>query len=306
MQSKTSSQDVGVLSHTLKMTFPLVLTLASANMEDHSQQSRLKMSKTFLRLLPVILLGCSLVGSLLTVNQLSNKINQIISKQITNKPTAECYLNKFYITMTFYIATVLIPLYEFIIYPVFRKHFSWVKSHHKVLLGALLHMARVITLMAFALKIRHTSLEHNGYNSTVQCIFQEDKVTLGFDSKWMILQKILESLSIVALYVGAAEFICAQTPYSMRGLMFGVAYGCGSLFVLIGYGITQPFQGKSTTLWGTRMIGCEFWYSLLNILFLVITGTLFIVLIKLYTRRKRDDLLPNEQIFAERYYATGN
>ena len=42
---KTSIQDVGVPSPTVKMSFLLVLTLVRVNMEDHSQQSRLKMSK---------------------------------------------------------------------------------------------------------------------------------------------------------------------------------------------------------------------------------------------------------------------
>ena len=158
--------------------------------------------------------------------------------------------------------------------------------------------------MALILKARHTFMEHSDYNSTVQYIFQEDNKELSFDSKWMILPKFLKSLSVVALYLGAAEFMCAQTPYYMRGLMFGVAYDSGSLFALIGYGITEPFRRKYI-IWGTGMISCEFWYLLLNILFLGIVGTLFVILGKFYTRRKREDVLPNEHIFAERYYATG-
>lgn len=182
--------------------------------------------------------------------------------------------------MTFFIATVMIPLYEFILFPVVRKHFSWVKSHHKISLSALLQMARVITLMAFVLKSRHATLEHSGYNSTVlnQCFFmQEDQGALMFDSKWMILPNILDSFSLIALYLGAIELICAQTPYSMRGLLSGVTYGSTSLFALIGYGITQPFRGKLVK-WETGVISCEFWYLLLNILFLGITGSLFSIL----------------------------
>ena len=38
MQSKLNIQDVEVLSLTVKMSFLLVSTLASINMEDHSQQ----------------------------------------------------------------------------------------------------------------------------------------------------------------------------------------------------------------------------------------------------------------------------
>ena len=87
--------------------------------------------------------------------------------------------------------------------------------------------------------------------------------------------------------------------------MSGVTYGSGSSFALIGYWITQPFRGN-LAVWGTGMISCEFWYLLLNILFLGITGGLFSILGKLYRRRKREDVLPNEYIFAERYYATGN
>ena len=261
--------------------------------------------KTFLRLLPVIFLGSTQVSTIFLVNQ----INRLIHSHITDQPMSLCYLSESYTTLTFYIASGLIPLYEFIIYPVFRKHLSWVKSHHKILLSVLLQMASVITFIVLVLKARHRYLEHSGYNSSIGCIFQEHSLypgTLSFDSKQMILPNILESLSVVALYVGAAEFICAQTPYFMRGLMFGVAYGCASLLALIGYGITQPFRGQSTIRWGTGMISCEFWYLLLNILFLLITGTLLAILGKLYTRRKREDVQPNEHIFAEQYYAMSN
>ena len=263
--------------------------------------------KTFFRLLPIILLGCTLGSSVFVVNQLSNESDRLIYSNIIDQPISVCYLNEFYAYMAFYTVSALIPLHELFFYPVLRKHFSWVKSHHKISLSALLQMARVIMLMAFILKARHTSLEHSGYNSTVQCIFQEDKVhvALSIDIKWMILPKLLESLSIVALLLGAAEFICCQTPYSMRGLMFGVMFGSSSLFTLIGYGLTQPLRGK-LIVWGTGTISCEFWYLLLNTIFLGIVGTSFTILGKLYTRRKREDVLPNEQIFAERYYATDN
>ena len=261
--------------------------------------------KTFLGLLPVIPLGCTLFSTILIVNILSNQINSIINNHITDKPITECYLNNSYTTMTSFAATIMIPLYELIFLPVFRKHFSWINTHHKASLSALLQMARIITLMAFVLKARHTSLEHSGYNSTVQCIFREDQGDLSFDSKWMILPNILNSLSLVALFVGAIEFICAQTPYSMRGLISGIMYGSGSLFALIGYWITQPFRGKLAVC-ETGMISCEFWYLLLDILFLGIIGTSFSILGRLYWRRKREDVLPNEHIFAERYYATNS
>ena len=48
-------------------------------------------------------------------------------------------------------------------------------------------------------------------------------------------------LSVAMLAIGGVEFICAQSSYSMRGLMFGVSFGAMAVFVLFGYGITQLF-----------------------------------------------------------------
>ena len=54
---------------------------------------------------------------------------------------------------------------------------------------------------------------------------------------------------------------------------------------------------------GTGTISCEFWYALLII---VAYLSLFVILawiVKQYKMRKREDLLPNEHFFAERYYS---
>ena len=36
---------------------------------------------------------------------------------------------------------------------------------------------------------------------------------------------------------------------------------------------------------------------------IVVLGSIFGVVMKVYKKRKREDVLPNEHIFAERYYA---
>ena len=164
-------------------------------------------------------------------------------------------------------------------------------------------MARVITFMVFVIKVRYVNLEHNDCNVTIQCIFQEKRgaFSSSLDSKWMMLPNIFHSLSTVTLLAGGVEFICAQTPYPMRGLMFGTVYGVMVVFTLIGYGITWPFTSQSLT-WGTEIINCGFWYLLLCVVVLGITGAVLIVLGTAYKQRKREDVLPNEQIYAERYY----
>ena len=262
--------------------------------------------KTLLRLLSVVILGSAMPSCVLTMNDLTNKVNKLIYERISDTPTPTCYLDMFYGTTTFFSASIAIPVYEFLIYPVLRRYFHWVKSYFKFGLGVLLQIGRAIAFMVIVTVARDNYLEESGHNATIQCIFLEHStggdLSTVLNSKWLIIPNILDSLSIATLGIGGIEFICAQTPYSMRGLVFGVAYGSVAAFSLIGYGISQAFMTPSS-YWGNGKFSCGFWYLLLVLLLLVINGTVLTVLGRWYKMRKREDVLPNEQIFAERYYA---
>ena len=88
----------------------------------------------------------------------------------------------------------------------------------------------------------------------------------------------------------------------MRGLLFGAMYGSVVLYGVIGFGILQPFT-KQSTVWGIGIISCEFWYLLVILLILILDSIMLLILVKWYKNRKREDVLPNEQVFAERYYS---
>ena len=261
--------------------------------------------KTFFRLLPGIFFYCSLSVIVITVDQLMYQINKIVNLSFQDTPTPKCYLNKFYTRTSYFTVVVLMPIYELVVYPVLRRHFSWMKSHFKIFLGVLFQIARALVLMASILKARHTYLETYGHNSTIECIFSDNNEDLSdsFDSGWLVLQNILNSLSVAMLAVGGAEFICAQTPYSMRGLMFGSAYGGFAVYAVIAYGLNQPFITQPSRWEKGKSISCGFWFLILNLVALVINAVFLCVHGILYKKRKREDVLPNEQIFAERVYS---
>ena len=71
------------------------------------------------------------------------------------------------------------------------------------------------------------------------------------------------------------------------------------------YGIYWPYTQQSST-WGTGIISCEFWYLLSVLLVLIIVSGILLAVGRWYKNRKRQDVLPNEHIFAERYYARVN
>ena len=233
------------------------------------------------------------------------QINEVVNVSFQNTPTPECYLNKFHTRTSFFTAVVLMPIYELVVYPVLRRHFSWIKNYFKIFLGVLFQIARVLVLMESTLKTRHTYIETYGHKSTIECIFSDNNKDLSdsFDSRWLVLQNILNSLSVAMLAVGSAEFICAQTPYSMRGLMFGSAYGGFAVYAIIAYGLNQPFITQSNRWEKGKSISCRFCFPILNLAALVINAVFLCVLGLLYKKRKREDVLLNEQIFAERMYS---
>ncbi len=263
--------------------------------------------KTFLRLLMVVFFGCAVPSALLMINRFRDQLIKVSSynNQI-NTPTLQCYLNSVYIQAPFYSITVLVPLHEFIVRPMLRKYFSWVQCYWTFSLGTILQFARIVLHVAYVLIARHNWLaQHDNNNATIQCIFLEDYGTLSssFDIRWIGLQSFLNAVSLFTLVVAGVEFICAQTPYSMRGLISGVAYGSVTLFTLVGVGITQPFT-MNLPIWSTGgIVNCGFWYLLLVIVFFMLNGIILYILGRFYKNRKREDVLPNEQIFAERYYA---
>ena len=264
--------------------------------------------KTFLRLLTVVVFGCTMASGLLVVNHLRDQILRVLTpKGQFDTPTSGCYFNSFYTKVFVYSAGVLIPLNELIFRPLLQRYFNWIQSHQKFSMGVVLQIVRVIILAIFITLARHNFLKQNGHDTstTIQCLFQEEAGTLilSFDYRWMALPKFINSMSIIVFGIGGVEFIIAQTPYSMRGLISGVTYGSVAVFTLIGFGISYPFT-MSLSIWNTGLISCGFWYLLLSTLYLIVNCFVLCVFKKLYKNRKREDVLPNEHIFAERYYGT--
>ena len=101
--------------------------------------------------------------------------------------------------------------------------------------------------------------------------------------------------------MGVIEFICSQVPYSMKGVIIGAQYTLTLIFSIPALTMGVLFKRK-LSIWGKGIISCEFWYALLAIIANLIVFFTLMWLAKRYKMRKRDDLLPNEHYFAERYY----
>ena len=72
MPLETSMQDKGVHSPTVRMNFLLVLTLVRVNMEEQVEDV-----KTFLRLIPIIVVGRTLAGAISVTSNFRDKLTEL-------------------------------------------------------------------------------------------------------------------------------------------------------------------------------------------------------------------------------------
>ncbi|XP_064384902.1 uncharacterized protein LOC135333826 [Halichondria panicea] len=120
--------------------------------------------------------------------------------------------------------------------------------------------------------------------------------TLHLSPYILIIQQVLVAVAYVFIYGGVFEFICAQSPHSMKGFLIGILFAVKGLFQLIGVlGVLLPFSFWQTSPRAGLV------YFLVNILISVAGVVVFIIAAKRYQYRQRDELC-NVRKYIEEVY----
>ena len=216
---------------------------------------------------------------------------------------SKCML-RFLYTDTYYIAvTLLIPVNEIFIHPLFHRCTPSIKRHWKVYFGTMIQIVRYALLVALLSAFGKSYVDGNelSVNTTSSCtVILQESLNDNVYKVYSSVPELLSAISYILIIVGVTEFLCAQVPYSMKGLVVGIYYGSLVLFLALNKGMLMLHS--SSWNFGIMFI-CGFWYLLIKLFFLLVIVTVSPIVSLCYKKRKRDDVLPNEQIFAERYYS---
>ena len=115
----------------------------------------------------------------------------------------------------------------------------------------------------------------------------------------MVGYSILTSCGEMLVSVACLEFVCAQSPYSMKGLLLGTFYLSGGVSVGVISTIGFLIKKFNPNHFG---LNCNFWFLVTCSAFAVLLYIAFIAASIWYKRRQREDNLPSENYFAEKYY----
>ena len=197
-------------------------------------------------------------------------------------------------TVPFFIV-VSIPIYELLVYPFCRR---WIPSILKRL-GLGIVAALVCSVLLF-------SVDTAGHaeNHLVPCMLSANMSSLplsidatGFTVAFNVLSSLFQMLYFIAGY----EFICAQSPYSMKGLLFGCYYSMRGIFLVLADFWYIGWKYSRTEENSVTYPSCGFWYYLFTTVMGAVGLVLFCLVAKWYNKREREEPA-NERLWVEAYY----
>ena len=117
---------------------------------------------------------------------------------------------------------------------------------------------------------------------------------------FLVSQYTLSALVDMLLDIAVLEFICSQSPYSMKGLVFGLLFSLKSFFQAVAVILVVPYGRYWPT--SNYALHCGSGFYLVNILLAVLTLCLFSYVAKRYKYRIVNE--PScEYQYAEDYYS---
>ena len=192
----------------------------------------------------------------------------------------------------FLVCSLLILLYQFIIYPCFYKYIPSMLKR----IGLGLVFALLTSIFYFIILIVGdfsdpsfecpSNIENHSNSSTFMAV----------NYKWILIPHITYGCAIFLVAVTCLEFIVAQSPRQMRGVMVGVSYAT--------YGIGKLISNNLALLLiylKSLSRGCVLYYQTGIVLIILFALILFLTFTRQYKLRVRNNIVPVHQIAEEHY-----
>ena len=270
--------------------------------------------KTFFRILAMVVIStplmCLMIGLYFTlVNTLYLQFEGEKSCQ-TSISVMEYMTNCFDIAAvnfsSIYLAVLILPVLEFIIYPLMKKcsYFHNVSIFHRFLFSIIMLMIYLLSILCIEITATHITQDHN-----VTCLLNihgnlpKDEL-LNLNVNWLILPQLFLGTSSLFMVASMAEFIIAQAPYSMRGFLLGNFFFFFGVSIIIS-NVCLKLITKLTKKYAMApsvAASCGAWYFGLLLLLSALMLCGGVLVKKWYTPRRRDEDLHNQQKFAIDYF----
>ena len=263
--------------------------------------------KTLLRILGVLVAACSVY----VIEIPAMYFIPLLAKHIRPNSTSQCSVNSVLIEsgiLPTIVAIILLPIYIRLVYPYFRRYMPGILKR--------LGLGMILLWMSVVCNFVIDTVGH-GVHHNVSCMFQmdyhlnksTDTITSGnltndnlqIDTTVLLIPNILNGIAYSLIKVAMFEFICAQSPHSMKGLLMGLFFALRGAFELLGAVFVVPFSFGPWEYLPPTLPSCGFYYYLLSMVFGFAGIVSYVVIARKYTYRQRDEII-NERVYIEEYF----
>ena len=188
--------------------------------------------------------------------------------------------------LKFLAATLFFPVYIWLLYSVLRSRIPRIFTRLRIWMFIL--VICVSSVAAIDL-IGHLLYHHRKHVGAVCMLTDKESLTLNLPWAVVLVPTALQAVAPTMIITTILEFITAQSPYSMRGLLVGVFFAIMGFFQFVGSLILLPFYLPHfwSTGGNTPLVNCGFGY-LVTICAIGIGGLLlFLLASRRYQYRER-------------------
>ena len=188
------------------------------------------------------------------------------------------------------LVVILVPVYIFLLQPFIHDYIPGMLKRMGLGMALLLTSGLCTLLMGVA--------NHNCSTKEELCRIN---TYIAISPHFLIIQFSLNAVGYMLLYIAIYEFICAQSPHSMKGLLIGTHFAIKGIFQLLGI----TFIYTPISVWcdyRKEFPICGFLYFLVNTIIALIGLIAFVLVARQYKKRQRDEP-DNIYRYAEEYYA---
>ena len=185
---------------------------------------------------------------------------------------------------------VTIPLYELLIYPCLRNRGP------SILQSAGIGATALIVSSLYGVVTEAILFDGNTGCMFVQNSHNAREVGILINIPF---QLILE-FAIVVLIKSSTEFVCAQTPYNMKGFLIGLFFTTMIFFICLGTLLFFVWNNKWFPILHTST--CGIWFYLTTLVLAVVSSALLGIVIRWYKARERDEITRSQDLVEEVYH----
>ena len=191
------------------------------------------------------------------------------------------------------VSTLVLPFYTWILFSLLSRKNKLPKSLHRVQLAAMLFVFSLVYMLA--VDVTGHALESNARENNTCVFFKpnllDETLLEPLHLHWtaLIFPNLTKALALDLIMASAFEFISAQSPYTMKGVLVGLLFAVRGFFQLIAAVVLLPVTIKSNRIWSKVKISCLTSFYSVTLAISLLGIILFTIAARKYQYRKREE-----------------